>query len=259
MLGLTPTSATKLADRAVIRLTHADGEGGEVADFLQGLVTSDVTGPLPKWAGLLTPQGKALFDFIVWRDGADLLLDCEAQVADALIRRLSLYRLRRAIIIARDPALAVHWSADAIDGAISDPRLATLGWRRLAPADAADGILGQGHADAAWQAHRLACGVAEGRAELGDGEVLWLECNAVDLAGVSFTKGCYIGQENTARMNWRAKVARRLVVVPLARSNPARRRAAFPALGLAVDHLRVDDIDPALIPAWMHVGSASDE
>jgi len=76
------TTATMLADRAVIRLS---GDG--VRDFLQGLVTNDVTGPLPVWAGLLTPQGKVLFDFIVWADGDDLLIDCEANQADALVRR----------------------------------------------------------------------------------------------------------------------------------------------------------------------------
>ena len=67
--------------------------------FLQGLVTNDVTGDLPVWAGLLTPQGKCLFDFIVWNDGDDLLLDCEAQAADDLIKRLGVYRLRRPIAI----------------------------------------------------------------------------------------------------------------------------------------------------------------
>ena len=66
-------AATTLTDRALIRLT---GEG--VHDFVQGLVTSDVAGPLPVWAGLLTPQGKCLFNFLVWADGDDLLLDCEA-------------------------------------------------------------------------------------------------------------------------------------------------------------------------------------
>ena len=89
----------------------------------------------------------------------------------------------------------------------------------------------------------------EGRAELGD--VLWLETNAADLGGVSFSKGCYVGQENTARMNWRQKVNRRLVVVPLERSDEKRRKAAHPDLGFAVDHLRVEDIAPDLAPGWM--------
>ncbi len=221
--------------------------GEDVAAFLQGLVTHDVTGPLPVWAGLLSPQGKALFDFVVWRDHDALLIDCAADGADALARRLSIYRLRRKIAIARDPALGVFWQADAAPApAVPDPRLAALGWRWIAPRSDADG-----HADADWLAHRLALGVTEGPAELGSDATLWLETNAADLNGVSFTKGCYVGQENTARMNWRHKVNRRLVVVPIARSRPERQRAAYPELGLAVDHLRVEDIvDP---PAWMTV------
>jgi hypothetical protein len=237
-------STTRLFTRAVVRLSP-QAEGEDVAAFLQGLVTNDVVaGPLPAYAALLSPQGKALFDFLVWQDGADLLLDCEADAAPALAKRLSLYRLRRKIAIAVEPDLAVHWSATLHEGATPDPRLPALGWRWLgAPEGEA--------ADASWLAHRLALGVSEGVAELGDGETLWLEANAVELNGVSFSKGCYVGQENTARMNWRQKVNRRLLVVPLARSNPTRQRAAYPALGLAVDHLRVEDIAPDLRPAWL--------
>ena len=87
----------------------------------------------------------------------------------------------------------------------------------------------------------------EGRAELGD--VLWLETNAEALNGVSFSKGCYVGQENTARMNWRQKVNRRLLVVPLAKSDEKRRKAVHG--DFAVDHLRTEDIEPALLPAWL--------
>src|SRR5919199_2865973 len=100
-------TATTLTDRAIVRLS-----GEDVRDFLQGLVTSDLAGELPVWAGLLTPQGKCLFDFIMWSDGDDLLLDCEAAAADDLIRRLSIYRLRRPIRIDLDPSLAVHWSKE---------------------------------------------------------------------------------------------------------------------------------------------------
>lgn len=233
-------TATRLAARAVLRVSPLD-PGEDVRAFMQGLVTNDVAGALPVWAALLSPQGKVLFDFIVWADGADLLLDCEADAADALAKRLALYRLRRRIAIARDEALAVHWEPAA---AGTDPRLAALGRRWLAPADAAEPP-----ADTAWLAHRLSLGVCEGAAELG--ELLWLECNAAELGGVSFAKGCYVGQENTARMNWRQKVNRRLVVVPLADSDPARRRAAYPDLGLAVDHRRTSDIAAAQMPAWM--------
>ena len=226
-------AATTLTDRAVVRLS-----GEDVRGFLQGLVTSDVAGPLPVWAGLLTPQGKCLFDFIVWADGEDLLLDCQAEAADDLTKRLAIYRLRRPISIERDQTLAVHWSPYG-DEHDPDPRLADLGRRWLAPAE--------GPASG-WLEHRLRLGVCEGRTELGD--LLWLECNAAELNGVSFSKGCFVGQENTARMNWRAKVNRRLVVVPAGEPGP-RTRVHYPELGLAVDHRRTDDLDEALVPDWL--------
>lgn len=226
-------AATTLTDRAVVRMA-----GDDVRGFLQGLVTNDVTGPLPVWAGLLTAQGKCLFDFLIWPDGDDLLLDCEAGAADSLIRRLSIYRLRRDIRIAPDESLCVHWSLEQQDEAL-DPRLPALGHRWLAPpSQPANG----------WLEHRLHLGVCEGEAELSD--ILWLECNAAELSGVSFSKGCYVGQENTARMNWRSKVNRRLVVVETDRPG-ARTRRFYPDLGLAVEHRRVDDLDGAIIPDWM--------
>jgi len=226
-------SGTTLTDRAVIRLS-----GQDVRGFLQGLVTSDVTGALPVWAGLLTPQGKCLFDFLVWDDGDDLLLDCEAAAADDLAKRLSVYRLRRPIAIEVDPSLAVHWSKNGGEG-MPDPRLPELGRRWLAP---------PGEAAHGWLEHRLRLGVCEGQAELGD--LLWLECNAAELNGVSFTKGCFVGQENTARMNWRAKVNRRLFVV--VGGGGERARAEYPELDRSVVHARVDAIpDNAIVPDWL--------
>ncbi|MET1755368.1 folate-binding protein [Novosphingobium sp. RD2P27] len=239
-------TATRLTRRSVIRLSPRSGAEEAVAPFLQGLVTSDVQGTLPVWAGLLSPQGKALFDFIVWGDGDDYLLDCEAEAAQALVKRLSLYRLRRAIDIAVDPSIAVHWRPDHSEGGTPDPRLPVLGVRWLSPASDEDAS-----ADEAYLTHRLKLGVTEGQAELGSDATLWLECNAVELHGVSFSKGCYVGQENTARMNWRQKVNRRLVVVPLSQSELKRQRAAYPELGLAVDHLRIDDIKPEVSPPWL--------
>ena len=114
---------TTLPDRALVRLS-----GDDVRGFLQGLVTSDVAGPLPVWTALLSAQGKCLFDFLVWEDGADVLLDCEAAAADELVKRLKMYRLRRAITIERDATLAVWWSPDGEAG-VPDPRLAALGRR----------------------------------------------------------------------------------------------------------------------------------
>lgn len=236
-------TATRLFNRAVIRLSAQD-DSENVRDFLQGLVTNDVSGELPVYAALLSAQGKAMFDFLVWSDGSDVLLDCEAAVADDLAKRLSLYRLRRKINIERDDSLAVNWSIEEREGAAPDPRLAELGYRWLASA-----IDGDEQADTTWLAHRLSLGVPEGHAELGD--ILWLETNAVELNGVSFDKGCYIGQENTARMNWRQKVNRRLVVVPLGTSDEKRRKATYPELNLAIDQLRVENIDPEAAPNWM--------
>ena len=228
-------AGTTLVDRAVLRLS-----GEDVRGFLQGLVTNDMQALAPGrplWAGLLSAQGKALFDFILWADGADVLIDCEADQAEALARRLILYRLRRKLEIGRDGGLAVHWAKDGD----SDPRLPALGRRWLAPAGApAEG----------WLAHRLSLGVTEGAAELGSDKTLWLECNAAELNGVSFAKGCYVGQENTARMNWRQKVNRRLVVVPADAPGP-RTRIHYPALGLAVEHRRMDDLGDAIIPDWL--------
>lgn len=237
---MTPT---RLANRALIRVSPTE-PGEDVAGFLQGLVTNDVAGELPVYAGLLTAQGKTLFDFLVWRDGDALLLDCEAEAADDLVRRLSLYRLRRKITIAVDRSLAVHWTPERRPEGVTDPRLTALGSRWVAAAS------DEGEsADPAWLAHRLSVGVTEGRAEIGD--ILWLETNAAELNGVSFSKGCYVGQENTARMNWRQKINRRLVAVPLAASDEKRRRAAYPELGLAVDHRRVVDIDREAAPDWL--------
>src|ERR1051325_10726766 len=103
-------AGTTLTDRALLRLA-----GDDVRGFLQGLVTNDVmllAPDRPLWAALLTAQGKALFDFILWADGEDILIDCEAEQADALGRRLALYRLRLQIRIDRELDLAVHWSRD---------------------------------------------------------------------------------------------------------------------------------------------------
>jgi folate-binding protein YgfZ len=232
---------TTLTDRAVIRLS-----GEDVRGFLQGLVTNDLAGPLPVWAGLLSPQGKCLFDFIVWAESDDLLLDCEAAAVEELTKRLSIYRLRRPITIAQDDGLAVHWTPGGESGEV-DPRLPELGRRWLAPAaESASG----------WLEHRLRLGVCEGRAELRD--VLWLECNAVELNGVSFTKGCFVGQENTARMNWRQKVNRRLVVV-FANAEGPRTRVFYPELGLAVEHRRLDDLGAIIRPAWLDQALATGE
>ena len=241
MSYLKPMTGTTLTDRALLRISDE-----EAKPFLQGLLTRDVLSlkaDEPRWTGLLTPQGKALFDFILWADGDDILIDCEAAQADALARRLTLYRLRRKVAIAREEGLAVHWSLQAVDKPL-DPRLPALGHRWL-------GAPAPGDAAATFRAHRLALCVFEGIAELGQDQNLWLETNAEELHGVDYDKGCYVGQENTARMHYRNKVNRRLIAVPIGQANEKRQRAALPDLGLSIELRRVEDIDPATLPSWL--------
>ncbi|MGJ3648030.1 YgfZ/GcvT domain-containing protein [Sphingomonas sp. GlSt437] len=235
--------ATLLDDRALIRVS-----GDDPRAFLNGLVTNDVATLAPDrplWAGLLTPQGKALFDFILWDNGDAVLIDCAASSAELLARRLAVYRLRRAIAIEPVADLGVHWGVDREHG-VADPRLQGLGRRWLGPKTGES-------AAAAWRAHRLSLGVTEGVDELGSDKTLWLEANADLLNGVSFAKGCYVGQENTARMHYRAKVNRRLVVAPISEASE-RTRASYEDLGIMVELRRIEALGDALMPSWLVEG-----
>ncbi len=231
------TPGTWLADRALLRLS-----GEDVRGFLQGLVTQDirrVTPDTPQWSGLLTAQGKALFDFLLWDDGSAILIDCEAAQRDALAKRLSIYRLRRPIEIATIDG-GVHWSRSEQQG-VPDPRLAALGNRWLAEPSAPA---------TEWREHRLSLGVTEGADELGQDQTLWLEANARELNGTAFDKGCFIGQENTARMHYRGKVNRRLIVAPIAHGEP-KMRIAYPELNKMIALRRTEALGDALRPGWM--------
>jgi hypothetical protein len=198
-----------LRDRAVLRVRGADA-----FEFLQGLLSQDVALLAPErplYAGLLSAQGKTLFAVLLFAgEDGEILIDVAAAQADALARRLAMYKLRKAVEIAAAPELAVFAAKQAVEGRAMDPRTALLGarWIAAGPGDSAAD-------DAGWRAHRLALGVAEA-AELGSDALLWLETGADLLNGVSFTKGCYVGQENTARMHHRDRVRRRIVPLRLA-------------------------------------------
>ncbi len=167
-----------------------------------------------------------------------------------MAKRLTIYRLRRKVAIARADELAVHWALEA-SGKPFDPRLSQLGHRWIAPPD-------EGDASAAFRAHRLSLGIFEGVGELGQDQILWLETNAGELGGVDYDKGCYVGQENTARMHYRNKVNRRLVAVPLAQADEKRQKAALADLGLSIELRRVEDVDPAFLPGWL-AGAVADQ
>lgn len=194
-----------LPDRAVLRLS-----GPDTRDFLQGLLTQDVaalSADTPLYAGLLSPQGKALFQLFLFAEGDDVLLDVAASGAEALAKRLTMFRLRKQVAIAPQPGLAVWQQWGEAGTHPSDPRTSLAGSRFLAaPGDA--GPL------ADWHAQRLSLGLPDAD-EIGSDDLLWLETNARELNGVSFTKGCYTGQENTARMHHRDKLRKRLLPVRL--------------------------------------------
>ncbi|MDE2515449.1 MAG: folate-binding protein YgfZ [Rhodospirillales bacterium] len=206
-------SLAMLPSRAVLELTGAD----RVA-FLQGLVSNDVTLAAPGravWAALLTPQGKWLTDFFIFAEGDALLLDAEADGLEALAGRLRRFRLRAKVDIAARADLAVMagWNGYvAPPGAIAapDPRLEEAGIRMLVHADAVPAA----SADfAAWDAHRLRLGLPDGARDLEAEKTVLLEAGFDALDGISWTKGCYMGQELTARTRYRGLLKRRLVPV----------------------------------------------
>lgn len=194
-----------LENRAVLAVAGADAIA-----FLQGLITHDaalVAPGQPLFAGLLSPQGKALFDFHLHAGDNALFIDVAADRAEALLKRLAMYKLRKAVTLARRDDLAVlaAWPG----GTPADARAPDLGARWIGAAGSAPaGAL-------AYDAHRHAIGVPDS-VDIGQDDLLWLETGADLLNGVSFTKGCYVGQENTARMHHRDKVRRRLVPVTIA-------------------------------------------
>jgi folate-binding protein YgfZ len=199
------TKIAELTDRAVLRIA-----GSEARPFLQGLLTNDVDALAPDkpvWAGLLSPQGKYLFDMILF-DGDDAILaDVWTPRAAELAKRMTMYKLRRDVTV-ESTQLKVFAAWDGESMAPYDPRLPGLGRRWVAEhADSSAGL-------AEYEAHRRQLGVADS-ADYPVDRLMWLEANAVELNGVSFTKGCYVGQENTARMHHRDKLRKRLLPVLL--------------------------------------------
>ena len=254
----------RLDDRAVLAVS-----GGDASGFLQGLVTNDVArladgGAIH--AALLTPQGKYLFDFLVFSRGAGFCLDCEAEARAALARRLKMYRLRADVAIddaIDDPVFALFGDgAEAARGriagaeAFADPRHPALGARAVG--EAAEAALLRAGAEQApraeYDALRIAHGIPDGRRDLVPEKSYLLENGFDELNGVDFEKGCYVGQEVTARMKHRNLVRKRLVPVGIDGAAPepgtkvfrdgsevGEMRSSAGALGLAL--LRIDAID----------------
>lgn len=211
----------QLGDRGVVSVTGPDAPG-----FLQGLVTSDVEGLQPGAAGygaLLTPQGKILFDFLIFRLEDGFLLDTRRTAAPALAKRLGFYKLRAKVEIAdrsESHGVLVAWGNGdvSLPGiAAQDPRLPGLGRRAIVGTGEIPAVLEAAEAvrsdAAAWHAHRIALGVPEGDVDFPYGDSFPHDADMDDLAGVDFGKGCYVGQEVVSRMKHRGTARRRIIPV----------------------------------------------
>lgn len=178
--------------------------GPDRVEFLQGLVSNDVS-RAPIWAAMLTPQGKYLVDFLIVPQGEALVVDVDARLADDLLRRLSMYKLRSKVDLAIMDLNVARGTGPAPEGAIADPRHAALGWRLYGAADGDDGT--------DFDAIRVAHIIPETLIELIPNETFILEAGFDRLNGVDFRKGCYVGQEVTARMRHKTELRKGLVNV----------------------------------------------
>ncbi len=194
-------------DRRLFQITGADA-----LTFLQGMVSNDVL-PLAKtpgivWAALLTPQGKYLADFFVVNTGDMLLLDIKDSIADATVRRLTMYKLRADVAFAPSPLTVTRGLGDAPTGTLPDPRHPALGWRGYGAPGQAPQI--------DWDAIRVAHIIPETGIELIADDSYLLESHFERLNGVNFRKGCYVGQEVTARMKHKTELRKGLTRVRVA-------------------------------------------
>jgi tRNA-modifying protein YgfZ len=204
--------AGRLPGRGVIAV-----EGPEAGHFLQNLLTADVEHLAEgeaRYAALLSPQGKILFDMLVLKTPQGFLIDCARSQARALLQRLGMYKLRARVDVAVREGLGVWVSPAGIEGGYRDPRSPDLGWRGIGAAPEAEA----GGYDAA----RIALGLADTDADLGSGEFFPHEANLDQLGGVSFTKGCYIGQEVVSRMEHRGTARSRILPVALEGEAPPK-------------------------------------
>ena len=261
--------AALLPDRGVVKVAGAD-----VRRFLNGLLTSDVTKVAPgapRYAALLTPQGKVIVDCIVVeapaKDGGGFFLDCPRARATALVDRLNFYKLRAKLLVedlSEILGVMAAWNGSGATDcglAYPDPRPAALGMRIMLPphlVEQAARELGAELADAAaYEAHRIALGVPRGEVDFAYGDAFPHEADLDQLAGVDFDKGCYVGQEVVSRIEHRARARTR--VVPVAYDGPAPDAGApvmaggkvvgtmgSSAAGRALASLRIDRVEEAL-------------
>ena len=245
---MTMTPGETAPDRRIHQLS-----GTDALPFLQGLTSNDVLplakGPGIVWTALLTPQGKYLADFLVVNTGAALLIDIKESLAPATLQRLSMYRLRSDVQISPAEVTVTRGLGPVPTGALPDPRHPALGWRAYGPAGTA--------AQIDWDAIRVAHCIPESGIELIPDESYLLENGFESLNGVNFRKGCYVGQEVTARMKHKTELRKGLVQVAISGSVPPGTevmaggkvvgRVFTQSGGKALAHLRLDQAQGEMI------------
>ena len=219
--------SAELARRGVIAVGGPDAE-----KFLNDLVTADIartTTGQAVFAALLSPQGKVLFDFIIFRDGERFVLDAPRKVVADLVKRLGFYRLRAKVTIEdlsethRVAALWREGGFEHFDGiAAPDPRLGALGWREIVARDAPPRSGFAQATEAEYDERRIGLGVPEGGIDFEFGDAFPHDADMDQLGGIDFGKGCYIGQEVVSRMEHRGTARRRFVLASGATPLPAR-------------------------------------
>lgn len=213
-----------LKNRAAVAL-----KGSEAAGFLQGLITNNIhtaEGGKAIYAALLTPQGKYLFDFFIVGAGDGFLFDCEAARKDDLIKRLGFYKLRADVTIEDVSGKTDVWAFSGDPGlggpegqVYPDPRISgRMGFRGFL---AKGGKVEETWAFEDYEAARLGLGLPDGSRDIEVDKRFILEANFAELGGVDFHKGCYVGQEMTARMTYRGSLKKRLMPVTVAGALPA--------------------------------------
>jgi hypothetical protein len=203
-------TAERTTDRRLFEIAGKDAEG-----FLQGLVTNDVKSANSGlvYAAVLTPQGKYLADFFLVRAGDVILLDVKDALADGLIRRLTMYKLRADVTISPSALHVLRGTGQCPEGAYSDPRCNALGWRKYSADAGGDPVTD-------WDALRVAHGIPETGIELIPDETYILEAGFERLHGVDFRKGCYVGQEVTARMKHKTELRKGFATVAISSPVP---------------------------------------
>lgn len=289
---------SKRNDRGVFRITGDDTE-----TFLQGLISNDIRradGTQGLYAALLTPQGKYQFDFFIVRDGDTLLVDCYSEDIDTFVKKLTMFKLRSKVTIenvSADYDVYVFFGNDVAaelsmsdtqhktdDGCILyiDPRLDQAGVRAFVPSGADISSWGDDASEDAYQYHRISLGLVETPLDLIKDKSILLESGFDELSGVDWKKGCYMGQELTARTKYRGLIKKRLVPVRITNGTPepgAMVSHGGKTVGdirsisgdMAIAMLRLDAIQNAdkleldgataipVVPDWMQLPETDDE